>query len=392
MPLDKLPPEVLLAVASFLPSKDARSLSRTSRKLFSIAEIQLYADVELQIDQSTGESDALHSFYANLMVRQERCAYVRRLSLFFLRTFTGGDLILVHAIIDALPCLHTVLLSHSSLNFSVVDAPVPSRPLAARRTTLKALFRAFRAAISRRHIATPPSFSYIPNGLPQRQSPRLDFIWFNRTPFNGPGFLSFISLHSNIRMLSLPRCFKNKFPNLDSSILPNLESVHAHFTVVLALLPGRKIQRVKGFWGVKDDGKRLEDASGKTFNGDGLDNIKVLSFQPNWITVGDFPAFLLRKMRDLEVLDLPGGQAYDTAALRHTNLKFLRLGESHSQHKASNLFNLFKSITTLKCVEWIDDDEVYRLYRDARLDMNVVWRCPPRDVWLADWEKDSYVI
>ncbi|KAF4570914.1 hypothetical protein EYR40_007405 [Pleurotus pulmonarius] len=391
MPLDKLPPEVLLAVASFLPSKDARSLSRTSRKLFSIAEIQLYADVELQIDQSTGESDALHSFYANLMVKQERCAYVRRLSLFFLRTFTGGDLILVLAILDTLPCLHTVLLSHSSLNFSVVDAPVPSRPLAARRTTLKALFRAFRAAISRRHIATPPPFSYTPNGLPQQQSPRLDLIWSNRTPFNGPGFLSFVSLHSNIRVLSLPRCLKRNFPKLDASVLPNLESVYAHFTVVLALLPGRKIQRVKSFGGPKDHWKRLKDASGRTFNGDGLDNIKVLSCQPDWIAVAEFPVFLLRKMRDLEVLDLSDGHTYDIAALRHANLQFLRLGESWSRREAFNLFNLFKSMTTLKCIEWTDDT-VYRLRRDARLDTNVVWRCAPRDVWLADWEKDSYEV
>ena len=61
---------------------------------------------------------------------------------------------------------------------------------------------------------------------------------------------------------------------------------------------------MKSFGGPKNDWKRLKDASGRTFNGDGLDNIKVLSCQPDWIAVAEFPVFLLRKMRDLEVLDL----------------------------------------------------------------------------------------
>ncbi|KAF9490011.1 hypothetical protein BDN71DRAFT_243111 [Pleurotus eryngii] len=304
MPLDRLPSELLLSVASFLPRNDALALSRTSRKMYSIAEIHLYANVELEIGQSTGKSgdDPLNSFYANLMVRHERCTYVQSLSLFFGRPFTNRDLILVHAIIDALPCLHTMLLTHRALDFSVDDAPIPSQSLAFHRATPKTLSRALQAVMpSYRHKTTPPPSAYIANGLPQRQSPRLDLTWFNRTPFNTPFFISFVSLHPNIRSLYLPQCFNKNFPRVDASVLPNLENVQAHFTVVLALLPGRNIQRVKTYFTGFSDRRK---ASRRAFSEDGLENIKVLRCQRDRFVDAGFFACLLQKMKGLEVLDL----------------------------------------------------------------------------------------
>lgn len=398
MPLDKLPSELLLSVASFLPRNDALALSRTSRKMYSIAEVQLYANVELEMGQSTGKSgdDPLNSFYANLMVKHERCTYVQNLSLFFGRPLANRDLILVHAIIDALPCLRTMLLTHRALDFSVDDAPNPSQSLASHRAMLKTLSQALRAVMpSWRHKATPPPFAYIANGLPQRRSPRLDLTWFNLTPFNTPFFISFVSLHSNIRFLYLPQCFNRNFPRVDASVLPNLERIQAHFKVVLALLPGRNVQRVKTYiTGFSDRRKGLRDASGRAFNEDGLENIKVLRCQRDRYVDAGFFARLLQKMKGLEVLDLtddilikPSLQEIDVFALQNTSIQLIRLHGRYTQGVASDLF---KSNGSLECVDW-SEGVVARLHRDGKQNQDLVWRCKPRDVWLADWKTDSYV-
>ncbi|KDQ27250.1 hypothetical protein PLEOSDRAFT_1096759 [Pleurotus ostreatus PC15] len=385
MPLDKLPSELLLSVASFLPQTDALALSRTSRKMHAIAEIQLYATVELEMGQPTAQSgdDPLNSFYANLMVKHER-------------PLANRDLILVHAIIDALPCLRTMLLTHRALDFSVDVAPVPSHSLPSHRAMLKTLSRALQLVMpAHRPKATPPPFAYIANGLPHRHSPRLDLTWFNRTPFNTPFFIAFVSLHPHIRALYLPQCFNRNFPRVDASILPNLESIHAHFAVVLALLPGRNVRRVNTYL-TGGAGRRggLRDASGRAVSGDGLESIKVLRCQRDRYVDAGFFGGLLQKMKGLEVLDLTGDismtpqlQEIEVLALQHTSIQLVRLHGRYTEGVASALF---KSSGSIECIDW-SEGAVARLHRDGKRSQNLVWRCKPRDIWLADWKTDSYV-
>ncbi|KAF4580506.1 hypothetical protein AB1N83_010616 [Pleurotus pulmonarius] len=394
MPSDKLHPEILLSVASFLPQSDALALSRTCRKMFSIIEIPLYANAELETGHSTAKLkvDPLDSFYAHLMAKPERCNYVQSLSICFGRALTSRDLTLVHATLRALPYLRHMYLTQPLVDFSGDDA----QPIALHHAILNKVSRAFRAVLPSRRLgkSTPPSFSCITNRLPKRQSPRLDLTWSNQALFDTSLFLSFASLHSNIRTLYLPRCHRKSFPTVGPSVLPNLESIDAALVVVLALLPGRNIQRVKThISGPRNQWEDvLGDTTGREFDEDGLRSIKVFKCHRDKFVDGDFLACLLRKMTNLEVLDLddertitPTLQEVDILSLQNTNLQLLRLP---GRFVGKGATGLFQSNRTLECVDW-SFGAIARLHRDGKRDQNVVWKCEPQDVWLADWKTDS---
>ncbi|KAF4567109.1 hypothetical protein EYR40_006104 [Pleurotus pulmonarius] len=319
MPSDKLHPEILLSIASFLSQSDALALSRTCRKIFSIVEIPLYANAELETGHLTAKLkvDPLDSFYAHLMAKPERCNYVQSLSIYFGRALTSRDLTLVHATLRALPYLRRMYLTQPLIDFSGDDP----QPLALHHAILNKVSRAFRAVLpSRRHRKSiPPSFTCITNRLPKQQSPRLDLTWSNQALFDTSLFLSFASLHSNIRTLYLPRCYRKSFPTVGPSVLPNLESINAALVVVLALLPGRDIQRVKThISGPRNQWDVLGGTSRREFDEDGLRSIKVFKCHRDKFVDGDFLACLLRKMTNLEVLDLTVRESF-TYSIRRLN-------------------------------------------------------------------------
>ncbi|KAG9225231.1 hypothetical protein CCMSSC00406_0007062 [Pleurotus cornucopiae] len=147
MPLDKLAPEILLSVVSFLLRKDARVLSRTCHKIHAICEIQLYASVDFEVKDSSDLSTdkRLVRFFGSLMARKERCSYVQKLLLDFCRTFTSRDHALVSAIVEALPCLHTFIFSHSDINFSDNDFFKFPQLMRSCRTIVKSSLRTLKA-------------------------------------------------------------------------------------------------------------------------------------------------------------------------------------------------------------------------------------------------------
>ncbi|KAF7424913.1 hypothetical protein PC9H_010224 [Pleurotus ostreatus] len=401
MPLDKLAPEILLSVVSFLPSKDARVLSRTCRKLHAICEIQLYASVNFELKDSSDSSTdkRLVRFFGSLMARKERCTYVRNLSLDFGRTFTSRDHALVSAIVEALPCLHTFIFSYSNVDFSDDDIFKLPQLTRSRRAIVKSSLRTLKATILSGRQKRSPSHNTIAMRRPfEERSSLLNLTWLNRNLSEGPFFLSFVRLHSNIRFLHLEHA--TNFPKMDASILPNLESVRASIRVVLALLPGRRIQRVNTwiYTGVGDMwDEYLNDTSGNVFREDGLDAIKVFTCQD----VGDgapggFLPFLIEKMKNLEVLDTMGGLPVEIPTLRKTKVQLLRL---HHSADRSQALNLFQAVKTLQCIEWlainiVDDGgpgllilyTASRLYRNGKWTPHVQWKCEPGDEWFSDWK------
>lgn len=297
MSFNNLPSETVLAIASFLPKADNSALARTSRRMCSVAEIQLYASVELQMGWSSYNLDKhpLNHFLASLMAKKERCIYVQSVSISFDRDLLYRDQVLLRALIEVLPCLRTFSFScDRSIEFAGnIISSVPRR-LRSHRARFESSLRASKGIVPSR---------------PCTADEALTLSWSNQFDFNGAFFVSFVSLHSNIRCLNLLQIYHNNLPRMDASVLPHLESLQAPIMVVLALLPGRMIQRVKThFFGIKDGWEdKKTDACGEAFNEDTpeLENIKVFTCQRTWTTAVGFLSFLIRKMKNLEVLDLP---------------------------------------------------------------------------------------
>ncbi|KAL4258160.1 F-box domain-containing protein [Pleurotus pulmonarius] len=404
MPLDKLAPEILLSVASFLPSQDVRALSRTCRKLHAICEIHLYASIDFEMkDSSDASTDKrLVRFYGSLMARTERCTYVQHLSLDFSRTFTSRDHALVSAIVEALPCIRTFMFSYSNVDFSDDDSFKFSQSLRSRRAIIKSSFRTLKATILPGRQKRSPSHNTVATRRPfEERSSLLNLTWLNRHPLEASFLLSFVRLHTNIRFLHLEHA--TNFPKMDASILPNLESVKAPISVVLALLPGRRIQRVNtriytGAGDMWDD--YMNDTSGNMLKEDGLDGVKVFMCEDLGDGApGGFLPFLIEKMKSLEVLDIMGGLPIEIPTLRKTKVELLRLHHGADQSQA---LDLFRSVKTLQCVEWLDINVVddgqpgwlilytaTRLYGNGKWIPHVQWKCEPGDEWLMDW-KDVY--
>lgn len=296
MPFNNLPSETVLAIASFLPRKDTSALARTSRRMCSIAEIQLYASVELEMGWSSYDLDEhpLNHFLESLMAKKERCIYVQSVSIGFDRDLLYRDQVMLRALIDVLPCLRTFSFR---CNRSIEFSGNTTSSVAQRRRSHHARFESSLRA----------SKGIVPS-RPCTADEALTLSWSNQFNFNGPFFVSFVSLHSNIRCLNLLQMYDNNLPKMDASVLPNLESLQAQITVVLALLPGRKIQRVKThFFGIKDGWEdKKTDACGEAFKEDTpeLENIKAFTCRRTWTKAGGFMSFLIRKMKNIEILDL----------------------------------------------------------------------------------------
>ncbi|KAF4570913.1 hypothetical protein EYR40_007404 [Pleurotus pulmonarius] len=334
-PLDKLAPEILLSVASFLPIKDVRALSRTCRKIHAICEIQLYASIDFEMkDSSDASTDKrLVRFYGSLMSRKERCTYVQHLSLDFSRTFTSRDHALVSAIVEALPCIRTFIFSYSNVDFSDDDFFNFPQSMRSRHAIIKSSFRTLKATILSGRQKRSPSHRTVATRRPfEERSSLLNLTWLNRNLLEASFLVSFVRLHSNIRFLHLEHA--TNFPKMDASILPNLESVKAPISVVLALLPGRKIQR--------------------------------------------------------------GGLPIEIPTLRKTKVQLLRLHHGADQPQA---LDLFRAVKTLQCIEWlhvnvVDDGQpgwlilytASRLYGNGKWIPHVQWKCEPGDEWLGDWK------
>ncbi|KAF4570905.1 hypothetical protein EYR40_007392, partial [Pleurotus pulmonarius] len=316
--------------------------------------------VELEMGNSSYDLDKhpLNHFLATLMAKKERCTYVQSVSIAFHRDMLYRDQVLLRALIELLPCLRIFSFKcDRSIECCGKTRTAARQRIRSHRATFGASLLASKGI-----ILPPCSF----NG---QGSPILTLSWKNYD-FNIPFFVSFVSLHPNIRCLKLPQSLDESLPKMDASVLPNLESVQAQITVVLALLPGRKIQKVKThFFDLEDDWEDTRtDAYGEVFKEDGLEleNIKVFTCERSWTKAERFMPFLIRKMKNIEVLDLSSISQLEILSLSNTSVQLLRLEVRLSEDNAAKFF---------------------KMYKDGKQMSNVVWKC---ETWLADWKKDSY--
>lgn len=212
--LVKAPPEVLARIASYLPTQaDCLALSLTSRELQVAGETQLYRNVTFSLKDSSSDERRLEAFVRCLMTRQDRCSWVHCLSVTLAnRSLTRMEHKILAIVVNILPSLRNFKYIGNSGNEDF----------------------AFHTAIDFRPPRHPS----------QAETSLRKFTCLNANILDQEPFLGFLHFHHGLQHLELSEDVLN-VPHLGKGILPYLETLRAPIDIILRLLPGRHIKRIK---------------------------------------------------------------------------------------------------------------------------------------------------
>ncbi|KAL4257273.1 F-box domain-containing protein [Pleurotus pulmonarius] len=349
----KTPPEVSLRIAGYLPKqRDCLALSLVSRVLRGVGEQALYSNIVLRLKHDAATDNIVELFYHAIKANQARRDWVRSLSVIALRrTFTTRERKLIHRILCMLPRL---------INFSFEYPPVDGvdgNPFDLRRC-----------------------FSY---SAPLKSSLRT-FAWLHAEILDDRAFKSFLNYHSNIKYLAFD---EDAFdvPKIGSQVLPNLESLRAPIDAVLRMLPKRRVQRIKTVI------NRSTLPDWKTMRDTHFESIRVFSptiHRNDDVTAQALLDSLIRRMVNLEFLDVQDETVIAPLTLKNTKLRFLRLRNLRNEFLIGRFFD---ELPLLECIEVKFrrnapmNSVLERFYGDGRGSRTILWECKPNEEWLHDW-------
>lgn len=208
------PSQVLSRITRYLPTQaECLAFSLTSRELQVAGETQLYRNVVFNLNDSSSDERRLEAFVRCLMTRQDRCSWVHSLSVTLSnRSLTRMEHKILAIIINILPSLRSFKYIDDSDNddsvyHTAIDFHPPRHPLQA-ETSLR------------------------------------QFTCLNANILDQEPFLAFLHFHHGLQHLEFSEDVLN-VPQLGKGILPNLETLRAPIDVILRLLPGRNIKRIK---------------------------------------------------------------------------------------------------------------------------------------------------
>ncbi|KDQ25111.1 hypothetical protein PLEOSDRAFT_1108015 [Pleurotus ostreatus PC15] len=351
----KAPPEVLSRIARYLPAQaDCLALSLTSRELQVAGETQFYRNVTFNLKDISSDERRLEAFVRCLMTRQDRCSWVQSLSVTLSnRSLTRMEHKILAIVINILPSLRSFKYIDYSANNSVyhtaIDFHPPRRPLQA-ETSLR------------------------------------QFTCLNANILDQEPFLAFLHFHHGLQHLEFSEDALN-VPHLGKGILPNLETLRAPVDVILRLLPGRHIKRIKTT--ISQDMAPIWVHTPRA----AFDTIRVFSSS----VCGDAEELLeslVLRMSNLEFLEIEDETCISLSILRCTKIKFLRLRNLWGEFSARVVFN---RVPVLECIELQHTVELsagvisLRWCRDVEKPYIVSWDCKVKEEWLRDWRKDLFV-
>ncbi|KAF7424777.1 hypothetical protein PC9H_010088 [Pleurotus ostreatus] len=349
----KTPPEVLLRIAGYLPKqRDCLALSLVSRKLRGVGEKSLYANIVLRLKRDAATDNLVELFHHAIQANKVRHDWVRSLSVIALgRTFTSRERKLIHRIIRMLPRLLNFSFEYPAVDF------VDGNPFNLRRC-----------------------FSY---SSPLASSLRT-FTWLHAEILDESAFMTFLRYHTNIKYLAFD---EDAFdvPQMDSQVLPNLESLRAPIDAVLRMLPKRRVQRIKTVI------NRNTPPYWNTMREKHFESIRV--FSPTIHRNDDAVALgllesLIRRMVNLEFLDVQDETVITPSTLKNTDIKFLRLRNLRNEFLIEWFFD---ELPSLQCIEIQFNGKPpmkrvsERFYGDGRRSRTILWECKPNEEWLHDW-------
>ncbi|KAG9225237.1 hypothetical protein CCMSSC00406_0007068 [Pleurotus cornucopiae] len=350
------PSEVLSSITRYLPTQaECLAFSLTSRELQVAGETQLYRNVVFNLNDSSSDERRLEAFVRCLMTRQDRCSWVHSLSVTLSnRSLTRMEHKIVAIIINILPSLRSFRYidysdNDDSVYHTAIDFHPPRHPLQA-ETSLR------------------------------------QFTCLNANILDQEPFLAFLHFHHGLQHLEFSEDVLN-VPQLGKGILPNLETLRAPIDVILRLLPGRNIKRIKTT--ISEDMAPVWIHMPRTAFAD----VQVFSSTVR----GDAEELLeslVLQMSNLEFLEIEDETCISTSILRCTKIKFLRLRNLWGEFSARVVFN---RVPALECIELQHTVELsvgvisLRWCRDVEKPYIISWDCNTKEEWLRDWRKDLFV-
>ncbi|KAF4596906.1 hypothetical protein EYR38_008297 [Pleurotus pulmonarius] len=220
----------------------------------------------------------------------------------------------------------------------------------------------------------------------QTETSLRQFTCLNANILDQEPFLAFLHFHHGLQHLEFSEDVLN-VPDLGKGILPNLETLRAPIDVILRLLPGRDIKRIKTT--VSEDMAPVWVHMPRT----AFATVQVFSSTVR----GDAEELLeslVLQMSNLEFLEIEDENCISTSILRRTKIKFLRLRNLWGEFSARVVFN---RVPALECIELQHTVELsvgvisLRWCRDVEKPYIISWDCNTKEEWLRDWRKDLFV-